>query len=140
MKPHRARIFAMQAIYLKEFHEKSIEEIRNFEWVDYKVPQDEQKFAIDIIEGVDEFKEKIDNKIKEHSKNWDFDRISLVSRSILKISIFQIMHMRDLISAEIVIDEAIRIAKEYAEEDASRFINGILDSVYRQEIAKKVNA
>ena len=129
----------MQAVYLREFHEESIKDIQNFEWVDFEIPQDEQKFAIGIIEGVDEFKKEIDNKIREYSENWDFDRISLVSRSILKISIFQIMHLNDIVPAKVVIDEAIRIAKKYAETDATRFINGILDSLYQQEIVKKVN-
>ena len=140
MKPHRTRILAMQAVYLREFHEKSLEEIQKFSWIDYKIPQDEQKFAVDLIEGVEEYKKEIDNKIRKYSENWDFDRISLVSRSILKISFFQMMHMPDIVPVKVVIDEAIKIAKEYAEKDANRFINGILDSFYKQEIVAKVDA
>ena len=140
MKPHRARIFAMQGVYLQEFQKKSIEEISKFQWIDYKINEDEKKFAIDMIRGVDKFKKEIDAIIKDYSENWNFDRIDLVSKSILKISIFQIIHLKDMIPAMVVIDEAVKISKEYAEESASRFINGLLDSFYQKEILKKINA
>ncbi|MDH5717831.1 MAG: transcription antitermination factor NusB [Spirochaetia bacterium] len=131
MKPHRARILAMQAIFQTEIHQRDIEEISSFDWIDYEVPEDEKKFSLEIIKGVMENLESIDKIIIEYSKNWDFKRISMVSKAILRISLYQLMKMKNEISHKIIIDEAIKIAKEYAEEDSTRFINGILDTYYK---------
>ena len=131
MKPHRARILAMQALFQAEFQEKQIAELVKFEWIDYEIPESEQNFAIKIISGVKESLKEIDNLITEHSKNWDIERISPVNKSILRVSIYQLLYMKDEIPAKVIIDEAIKLAKEYAEDDSGRFINGILDACYK---------
>lgn len=131
MKPHRARILAMQALFQAEFQEKQTAELVKFEWIDYEVPESEQNFARKIISGVKESLKEIDNLITEHSKNWDIERISPVNKSILRVSIYQLLYMKDEIPAKVIIDEAIKLAKEYAEDDSGRFINGILDACYK---------
>ena len=134
MKPHRARILAMQALFQAEFQEKQTAELVKFEWIDYEVPESEQNFARKIISGVKESLKEIDNLITEHSKNWDIERISPVNKSILRVSIYQLLYMKDEIPAKVIIDEAIKLAKEYAEDDSGRFINGILDACYKANI------
>ena len=134
MKPHRARILAMQALFQAEFQEKQTAELVKFEWIDYEVPESEQNFARKIISGVKESLKEIDNLITEHSKNRDIERISPVNKSILRVSIYQLLYMKDEIPAKVIIDEAIKLAKEYAEDDSGRFINGILDACYKANI------
>jgi N utilization substance protein B len=134
MKPHRARILAMQALFQIEFQKKALNDLLKFDWIDYVIPDDEKKFAGNIIKGVLENSDTIDKIIRQYSKNWDINRISRVSKAILRLSIYQIMEMKNEIPFKVVIDEAVRLSKKYAEEDASRFINGILDTFYRQEI------
>ena len=131
MKPHRARILAMQALFQAEFQEKQTAELVKFEWIDYEIPESEQNFARKIISGVKESLKEIDNLITEHSKNWDIERISPVNKSILRVSIYQLLYMKDEIPAKVIIDEAIKLAKEYDEDDSGRFINGILDACYK---------
>lgn len=134
MKPHRARILAMQALFQAEFQEKQTAELVKFEWIDYEIPESEQNFAKKMISGVKESLKEIDNLITEHSKNWDIERISPVNKSILRVSIYQLLYMKDEIPAKVIIDEAIKLAKEYAEDDSGRFINGILDACYKANI------
>ena len=134
MKPHRARILAMQALFQAEFQEKETAELVKFEWIDYEIPESEQNFAKKIISGVKESLKEIDNLITEHSKNWDIERINPVNKSILRVSIYQLLYMKDEIPAKVIIDEAIKLAKEYAEDDSGRFINGILDACYKANI------
>ncbi|MDH5718846.1 MAG: transcription antitermination factor NusB [Spirochaetia bacterium] len=134
MKPHKARILAMQAIYQLDLQERSLEELLSFDWIDYKVPEDEKKFASDIIKGVRENLISLDKIIKEYSENWDFTRISYVNKAILRIALYQLIYMKDEIPAKVVIDEAIRLAKEFAEEESSRYINGMLDNYCKKNI------
>ncbi len=131
MKPHRARILAMQALFQSDFQQRGIDDLGKFDWIDFQVPEDEKKFALKIIGLTYEHLNEIDEKIKHFSRNWDFDRISVVNKSILRISMAQLLYLADEIPPKVVIDEAIRLAKEYAEDDASRFINGVLDGCYK---------
>ncbi|MCB1147469.1 MAG: transcription antitermination factor NusB, partial [Leptospiraceae bacterium] len=79
MKPHRARILAMQATFQKEFHGRSEDELMKFDWIDFTPDEAELNFARRIISGTFEHQQEIDAAIVNHSKNWDFDRISPVS-------------------------------------------------------------
>jgi len=133
MKPQRARILAMQAIFQRDFQNRPLKDLLLFDWIDYEVPEDEKVFATRLIKGVIENSDTIDKIIVEFSKNWDISRISPVSKAILRISIFQLTEMKDEIPYKVVIDEAIRICRKYAEDDAGRFINGILDAYYWRE-------
>lgn len=128
MKPHRARIAAMQALYQDQLLERPVDEYSDFLWIDYQLPADEQKFALDIIKGVKDNQESIDTIIKDFSQNWDIGRLSYVCRSILRMSLFQLKYQADEGLAKVIIDEAIKIAREYDESDSTRFINGLLDA------------
>lgn len=128
MKPHRARVAAMQALYQDQFIEREWSEYGDFLWIDYQLPESEQKFALDIIKGVKENIELIDTQIKELSQNWDFSRLSYVCKAILRSSFFQLKFQQSEIPAKVIIDEAIKIAREFDESDSTRFINGILDA------------
>lgn len=125
----------MQAIFQLEFQERSIDDLFHFDWIDYSVPDDERLFAINLIKGVLENSEIINKTIVQYSKNWDISRISRVSKAILQLSIFQMMDPKDHTPHKVIIDEAVRLSKKYAEEDAGRFINGILDT-YHKHITK----
>jgi len=133
MKPQRARILAMQAIFQMDFQKRSLNDLLLFDWIDYEIPADEKEFASDLVKGVLENSDIIDKTIIQYSKNWDISRISRVSKAILRMSLYQLMEMKADIPYKVVIDEAIRVSKKYAEDDASRFINGILDAYYWRE-------
>lgn len=131
MKPHRARIIAMQAVYQLDFH-PSEEVMKNkLEWIDYPLPEDEIIFIKKIIHGVVENQNEIDEWIKKFSKNWNFERISPVNKAILRISIYQLSKMTDEIPYKVIMNESIRIARKYSDLESVRYINGVLDSVWK---------
>ncbi len=136
MKLHRARILAMQAIFQIEFRDCKLEgDLTEYRWIDYKIPHDEQDFARKMIVGVVQNLKQIDSLIQEYSEHWDFRRISPVNKAILRIAIYHLTHAKETIPAKVVINEAIRLGKEFAEKDSSRFINGLLDSFYKIQVA-----
>jgi len=123
----------MQAIFQQQFQSRPLSDLLSFDWIDYKVPEEEKIFASKLVKGVFENTESIDRTIKHYSRNWDISRISQVSKAILRLSIFQMMDTASNTPPKVIIDEAIRLSKKYAEDDAGRFINGILDALYKQE-------
>lgn len=91
-------------------------------------------FAEPLIKGVLEHRDAIDERIKTHAKNWDFNRIAVVDRNIMRLAIFEMLH-RDDIPPVVSINEAVDIAKKFSTEDSGKFVNGILDKI-RGEILR----
>lgn len=90
-------------------------------------------YADQLIKGVTEFKNKIDDKISSVSRNWRVDRMAIVDRNILRIAIFEMKIANEKLSEKIVINEAVEIAKKYSNMDSGAFINGLLDQINREE-------
>ena len=89
-------------------------------------------YARQLILGICEHLEEIDKLISSRSHNWRVERMALVDRNILRIAAFEMQHTED-VPATVAINEALEIAKRYAEPDSVGFINGILDSMQQKD-------
>ncbi len=136
MSRHYARSLALEALYAYEMHKGDLplEEIWEFPWKK-EIPPKVKKFARELIQGAISHKKEIDHLIQRYSKNWDISRISPVCRSILSIALYELLFAppEDPTPSAVVINEAIELAKEYAEEDAYRFIHALLDKILHEE-------
>lgn len=128
----KARILAFQALYAWNTSRISLEELLAFSWVEQeklqKLDTENRLFAAYLIKGTIENIELIDKTIQEHLKHWLIDRVQKVDLALLRISTYTLMFQSD-IPYQIVIDEAIEIAKEYGTDESYRFVNGVLDSI-----------
>jgi len=75
--------------------------------------------------------ELTDRLIKKNLKNWKFNRVAQLDKILLRMGICEIIFMDD-IPPKASITEMVEIAKIYSTEDSSSFINGVLDSVYKE--------
>lgn len=91
-------------------------------------------FADPLIKGVLQHRDAIDERIKKHCRNWDFNRIAVVDRNIMRLAIFEMLY-RDDIPPVVSINEAVDVAKKFSTQDSGKFVNGILDKV-RGEILR----
>ena len=94
-------------------------------------------YAKEIVDIYMENTEKLDKLISSKSSNWDISRMALIDRLIIKLALSEIFYF-DEVPGKVSIVEAVEISKEYSTEDSSRFINGILDSIYNYEKLKKI--
>ncbi len=85
-------------------------------------------FADELARGVLQNRETCDNLIKKYLKNWDFDRITLLDRNILRLAVYEMLFRKD-IPPVVSINEAVDIAKKYSTEESGKFVNGILDKI-----------
>ncbi len=85
-------------------------------------------FADDLIRGVLEHREQLDEMIRVHAKNWDLRRMAVVDRNVMRLAIFEMLHRPD-IPPVVSINEAVDIAKRFSTTDSGKFVNGILDKV-----------
>jgi len=75
----------------------------------------------------------LEKKISEYLENWEFHRLALLDRILLKMSACELLFIDD-VPPKVSIAEAIEIAKKYSTEDSSAFVNGILDAIYKEQI------
>ena len=93
-------------------------------------------FTRELAEGVARAREELDDVVERHSVGWPLDRIAPLERNILRVALYELRHRPD-VPAEVAIDEAVEAAKELCAADAAAFINGILGSALREEVAPR---
>jgi transcription antitermination protein NusB len=84
-------------------------------------------------EGVAAHAPELDRRITEASVGWTADRLGAVERNILRIAVRELEG--DEVPDEVAIDEAVRLAKRYATDDAARLVNGILGRIMSEKVA-----
>jgi N utilization substance protein B len=135
----KARILAFQAVYAWDSSGGATERLLDFDWLDEEkratLDEEVATFARLLIGGTLENIGAVDAAITAHLQNWSFERLKRVDLAVLRIGAYSLLFQRD-IPAQITIDEAIEIAKEYGSEDSYRFINGVLDGIWKAESAK----
>lgn len=86
-------------------------------------------YARSLVDGVCQHWRELDTKIAAHSHNWRVERMSAVDRTILRIAAYELNWAQDA-PAQVVINEALEIAKRFSIDDSAPFINGILDGMH----------
>ena len=94
------------------------------------VTTEAEQFAWTLARGVMKNRDEIDRLIQEQAINWRLERMSPVDRNILRLSLWELMHDADT-PANVILNEAVEMAKCYGDEDSPRFMNGILDPLAR---------
>ncbi|MGG7619940.1 transcription antitermination factor NusB [Bacillus coreaensis] len=128
MKRRTAREKALQALFQIDMSEANPEEAI------LHVLEEERgdNYLSDLVGGVVEHKSQIDEMIKEHLEKWTIERIAPVDRNLLRLAVYELVYLKEEVPANVVIDEAIEIAKVFGDEHASRFVNGVLSKIKQQ--------
>lgn len=126
MRRHEAREAVLRLLYRLEFKPSSPEELLAEEELD-----DQAEFIRERLLGILRHREEIDRIIDRRAEGWGIDRLAAVDRNILRLGIYELLHTD--VPPEVAIDEAVELAKEYGTENAPKFINGILDRVWKEE-------
>jgi transcription antitermination protein NusB len=92
-------------------------------------------FTRELVEGATEHRPELDGLIERHASGWSLDRIAPLERNILRVALHELLHRPD-VPDEVAIDEAVEAAKELCSVDAPGFVNGILGTVQREEVAR----
>jgi N utilization substance protein B len=87
-----------------------------------------REFAEDIVRGVQEQRQVIDEAISARSKNWALARMPLVDLNVMRMAVYELMYRSD-IPKKVSINEAIEIARKFGDKESPAFVNGILDEI-----------
>lgn len=142
---HRAREVAFQILYRYDVSLQSTgtqpptgmalaDELQKH-FAHFQVPEGLREFAAELVVGTLTHMPRLDEVLERHAQNWKISRMSVVDRSLLRMSLYEMLHFAD-IPPSVTIDEAVELAKQFGTADSSSFINGILDSAQKEKTAQ----
>ena len=121
----------MQSLYEWDFRpESDITEIKKRNIENYHEDVD-LVFIDKIIDGVISKQKEIDEKIVTAAPEWPLEQISTIDKTILRTSIYELLFSEDA-PPKVIINEAVELGKTFGGENSSKFINGVLGTIYRE--------
>ena len=128
----KAREYAMQMLFQSEMSPQDPKKLETKFWKSAKAADTTREFANALFEGAAKEVAFADEQIAKHAVDWKLERIAAIDRAILRLGIYE-MHRAET-PARIVINESVELAKKFSSEDASAFVNAILDTVRKSLI------
>jgi transcription antitermination factor NusB len=135
----QARESVLQVLYQVELSHYSAEEALEdyYKTAEHSEHNEQFKsFCTFLVKGVCAQKEKLDVIITQYARNWDIGRMAIIDKNVLRLGIYELLYVAD-IPPKVSINEAVELAKHFGDTDSPKFVNGILDSIFRNE--KKVS-
>ena len=127
----KARELALQMLFQHDMSGNAPDMIiTTFEELQKSKPNT-REFATKIFRGTLDHMPSIDEMITAQADNWRLERMAVVDRNIIRMSVYEFLHESDTPKL-VIIDEAIEIAKKFGTQKSSQFINGILDGILKR--------
>ena len=142
---HLGRIIALQTLYEFDFRTAANDEAvelkdvyeRNLER--YEKTVKDKAFVERLVNGVDQKRVELDTLLQPIAPEWPLDQISKIDLSILRMALYELIDMSDIVPPKVAINEAVELAKDFGSDNSSRFINGVLGTAYRTLVAKEAD-
>ena len=124
---HQARAAVVGLLYAYDLGNDTIGDFFEDILEEKKIRNKQREFSSHLFKGTIENLSFIDEKIKKHLKSWEFDKLGRIEKAILRLGAFEILIDKN--NKAIIINEAIELAKELADEKSYQIINGVLDAI-----------
>ena len=124
---HQVRTAVVGLLYAYDLGNKEIAKFSDDILEEDKIRNKQRAFSHRLFDGTIAHLEAIDEEIKKHLKEWDYDGIGKVEKAIMRLGAYEILIEKT--DRAIIINEAVELAKELADDKAPQFINGVLDAI-----------
>jgi len=126
---HQVRESIVGLLYAQDIGNSGIDKFIDEIFEEKKIRNKQKDFALTLYKGIEENIENIDTLIDEHLKEWDLKDIGNIERAILRLGTYELTYTN--LDSAVVINEAIELAKKLCSDTGPKFINGVLDAVYK---------
>jgi N utilization substance protein B len=136
---HLGRIVALQSLYEFDLRDSlNDQSIKTKDIVDrnlqhYEKAIGDKDYARNLVENVAKQANQLDARIQPIAPEWPIKQISIIDRAILRMSVYELENLGDIVPPKVVINEAVELAKSFGSENSSKFVNGVLGTIYRQD-------
>jgi N utilization substance protein B len=128
---HQARTAVVGLLYAYDLGNENIAKFSDEILEEGKIRNKQKEFSDALFQGTIQNLEMLDAKIQEHMKDWDYDAIGKVEKAIMRLGAYEILVAKT--DKAIIINEAVELAKELADEKSPQFINGVLDALDKEK-------
>jgi N utilization substance protein B len=128
LKRRLARESALKVLFMVEVGKNDPEEAMQYILEQGNLLEKEQSFCRKLATGVLQNREELDSAILGGLLNWELGRLSATVRSILRLALYELLYLPEIPIA-VIINEAIELTKSYHDQEAARFVNGVLDKI-----------
>jgi transcription antitermination protein NusB len=122
----------MQMLFQSEMSPQDPKKLETKFWKSAKASDTTREFANALFEGAAKETAFADEQIAKHAVDWKLERIAAIDRAILRLGIYELR--RGETPARVVINESVELAKKFSSEEASAFVNAILDNIRKSLI------
>lgn len=135
---HLGRIVALQTLYEQDFRLEAndasfdLDEVLERNVNRYKETIDDIKFIRSLVVGVSKQAKTIDAMLQPVAPEWPIDQIARMDRVILRMGAYELLHSKE-VPPKVVINEAVELAKAFGGDNSSKFINGVLGTLLRNQ-------
>ena len=128
-----AREAVLQALYAKHVSNEAAKKVLHDILIRYEFDKMTKKFVEELFNLTIKFSDDLDKHIESNLDNWTVDRLNVIDRLIMQMSLCEMIHLKSYdISHKVTISSAIENAKKFSSEDSTSFVNGVLDSIYKE--------
>lgn len=128
-----AREAVLQALYAKHLSNEDAKKVLHDIFTRYEFDKMTIKFVEQLFNSTIKFSDDLDKLIESSLNNWTVDRLNVIDRLIMQMSLCEMIHLKSYdISHKVTISSAIENAKKFSSEDSTSFVNGVLDSIYKE--------
>ena len=128
-----AREAVLQALYAKHVSNEEPKKVLHDILKRYEFDKMTKKFVEELFNSTVKFSDDLDKHIESNLDNWTVDRLNVIDRLIMQMSLCEMIHLKSYdISHKVTISSAIENAKKFSSEDSTSFVNGVLDSIYKE--------
>lgn len=92
---------------------------------------EQDRFMDELVEGVKNNQDAIDEAIRPHLKQWTLERLTKIDRVQLRLAVYELLYTD--VPDKVAVNEAVNLSKEYGDDDSYKFINGVLSEVIKQK-------
>ena len=132
MKKRRySREITLKILYQRDTSGRPLKEIEENTFANENVTDEIKEFAVELAIGTAYHLSEIDMTLSKLADHWKIDRMAVIDRNILRIALFELLYKSDT-PINVIINEAIEIAKKYGDSKSYQFINGILDKAAKE--------
>ncbi|MAJ19913.1 MAG: transcription antitermination factor NusB [Candidatus Marinimicrobia bacterium] len=128
-----AREAVLQALYAKHVSNEEAKKVLHDILKRYEFDKMTKKFVEELFNSTIQFSDDLDKHIESNLDNWTVDRLNVIDKLIMQMSLCEMIHLKSYdISHKVTISSAIENAKKFSSEDSTSFVNGVLDSIYKE--------
>lgn len=128
-----AREAVLQALYAKHVSSEEAKKVLHDILKRYEFDKMTKKFVEELFNSTIKFSDVLDKHIESNLDNWTVDRLNVIDKLIMQMSLCEMIHLKSYdISHKVTISSAIENAKKFSSEDSTSFVNGVLDSIYKE--------